>query len=113
MEHRKQGEHPERLAAAVALVVGLGIGLGLGQGLGGGLPGWAAAVIVAAALGMVVYALRGGPGRPGRVIGGTPPAGPPGGLGLPYPPLPDADLPHPGAAPRPDDIDPEAPQRQG
>ncbi|MGP2442641.1 phage holin family protein, partial [Streptomyces sp. JW3] len=56
-----------------------------------------------------------GAGGQGRVPGGTAPAAPPSGLGMPYPPMPPTAPGTPGAPgtraqePRQDDIDPEAP----
>ncbi|MFE6822459.1 phage holin family protein [Streptomyces sp. NPDC057690] len=119
-------------SGAVALYAGAAVALAVGLALGIGLPDWAAALITAAILAVVAYLLRGA-ARPhasspptagleaapdkgsGRVIGGTPPAGPPGGTGLPYPPMPPtapgAQVPEPGGAPRADDIDPERPHR--
>ena len=103
-------------------------------GLPGSAAGLIAALIAAVVLGVVAYALRGatrsrtgyaagpadGPELPapaGRVVGGTPPAGPPGGLGTAYPPkppiAPGARVPEPGRAPRTDDLDPENPHHRG
>jgi hypothetical protein len=117
-------------SGALALYAGAAVALAVGLALGIGLPDWAAALITAAILGALAYVLRGA-ARPhrhpahaeatvsaphGRVVGGTPPAGPPGGLGMPYPPMPStapgADMAGPGAAPRPDDIDPESPHHR-
>lgn len=121
-------------SGAVALYAGAAVALAVGLALGIGLPDWAAALITAAILAVVAYLLRGA-ARPhasssssptagleaapdkgsGRVIGGTAPAGPPGGTGLPYPPMPPtapgAQVPEQGGAPRADDIDPESPHR--
>ncbi|MFJ3669206.1 hypothetical protein ACIPSE_22415 [Streptomyces sp. NPDC090106] len=44
----------------------------------------------------------------GHVIGGTPPAAPPSGLGMPYPPPVPPTLPAPAA----DDLDPERPHHR-
>ncbi|MFJ3303998.1 phage holin family protein [Streptomyces sp. NPDC086549] len=94
---RKQRRTATLYAAsgAVALYAGGALALALGLALATGLPGWAAALITAAILGVVAYALRGvarprhpHPAPPAHVVGGTPPAGPPGGLGLSYPPPP-------------------------
>ncbi|GAB7105600.1 hypothetical protein JCM4814A_39140 [Streptomyces phaeofaciens JCM 4814] len=107
-------------------------------GLPGSAAGLIAALIAAVVLGVVAYALRGPtrphapsrtrhadapadgpelPAPPGRVVGGTPPAGPPGGLGIVYPPMPPtapgARVPEPGRAPRLDDLDPEHPHHRG
>ncbi|AOR31155.1 hypothetical protein BFF78_08940 [Streptomyces fodineus] len=82
-------------SGAAALYAGAAVALALGLALAIGLPGWAAALITAAILGAVAFVLRGAahprhhhPSPPAHVIGGTPPAGPPSGLGLPYPPMP-------------------------
>ncbi|MGC0386228.1 phage holin family protein [Streptomyces sp. SAI-129] len=121
--------------AAVALAVGLALALAL--------PGWAAALITAALLGVAAYLLRGAarphPSRPGtapgtghdHVPGGGAPAASPGGLGVPYPPMPPvapggaggatgapgAGTPAPGgtgpAAPRQDDVDSENQRGRG
>lgn len=109
-------------SGAVALYAGGALALALGLGLAHGLPGWAAALITAAILGVVAYALRGmahpkhaahRPEASGHVVGGTPPAGPPGGLGMPYPPMPSTapGMREPDAT-RPGGIDPEGPRRQ-
>ncbi|WP_406005914.1 phage holin family protein [Streptomyces sp. NBC_00637] len=122
-------------SGAVALYAGAAVALAVGLALGIGLPDWAAALITAAILAVVAYLLRGaakphasspttagleaaadkGGKGPGRVIGGTSPAAPPGGTGLPYPPMPPtapgAHVPAPGEAPRADDIDPESTHR--
>ncbi|MCF3134119.1 MULTISPECIES: phage holin family protein [Streptomyces] len=97
-------------SGAVALYAGGALALALGLALATGLPGWAAALITAAILGVVAYALRSAARpkhahAPAHVIGGTPPAGPPGGLGTPYPPMPTM-------APRQDGIDPESPHHR-
>lgn len=125
-------------SGAVALYAGAAVALAVGLALGIGLPDWAAALITAAVLGAVAYLLRGAAkphassthtpsrpapehgtaphGGPGRVIGGTAPAGPPGGTGLAYPPMPPTApgtrTPEPGEAPRTDDIDPESPHHR-
>ncbi|MFI1364035.1 phage holin family protein [Streptomyces griseochromogenes] len=111
-ELREQSRKQRRTAmlyaasGAVALYAGGALALALGLGLAAGLPGWAAALITAAILGAVAYVLRGAahpkhphPHTPGRVIGGTPPAGPPGGLGVPYPPMPTEPPPGPPTDP--------------
>ncbi|MFD9390768.1 phage holin family protein [Streptomyces sp. NPDC060000] len=121
-------------SGAVALYAGAAVALAVGLALDIGLPGWAAALITAAILAAVAYLLRGAAKphasssrptpvgeaeahrAPGRVIGGTPPAGPPSGTGVPYPPMPPiapgARVPAPGEAPRADDIDPEGPHHR-
>jgi hypothetical protein len=117
-------------SGALALYAGGAVALAVGLALGNGLPDWVAALITAAILGGLAYLLRGAarphrhpahhdtdlPAPPGRVVGGTPPAGPPGGLGLPYPPMPPnapgAGVPEAREAPRPDDIDPESPHHR-
>ncbi len=125
-------------SGAVALYAGAALALALGLGLATGLPDWAAALITAAILGVVAYVLRGA-ARPSASrpttehaaapdaahrphlgehhLGGSAPTAPPGGLGLPYPPMPagppgatpDASEPRP---PHPDDIDPEQPHHR-
>ncbi|KUM98605.1 hypothetical protein AQI88_02730 [Streptomyces cellostaticus] len=119
-ELREQSRKQRRTAmlyaasGAVALYAGgaLALALALGLGLAAGLPGWAAALITAAILGVLAFVLRGAahpkhphPSTPGHVIGGTPPAGPPGGLGVPYPPMPSEAPPFPP-------IDPEGPHHR-
>ncbi|MFG2282946.1 phage holin family protein [Streptomyces asoensis] len=119
-------------SGAVALYAGAAVALAVGLALDVPLPGWAAALITAAILGAAAYLLRGAArphtsaprptgaqdhhGAPDRVIGGTAPAAPPSGTGVPYPPMPPvapgARLPEPGAAPRADDIDPEGPHHR-
>lgn len=118
------------VSGALALYAGAAVALAVGLALGIGLPDWAAALITAAILGVLAYVLRGA-ARPhrhaagheaglaaphGRVVGGTPPEGPSGGLGMPYPPMPPtapgAGGPEAGAAPRPGDIDPESPHHR-
>ncbi|MCF1598902.1 phage holin family protein [Streptomyces muensis] len=114
-------------SGAVALYAGAALALALGLGLATGLPDWAAALITAAILGVVAYALRGA-ARPSEhaaapdavhehTLGGSAPTAPPGGLGMPYPPMPagppgttpDASEARP---PHPDDIDPEQPHHR-
>jgi hypothetical protein len=95
---RKQRRTATLYAAsgAVALYAGGALAVALGLALATGLPGWAAALITAVILGVAAYALRSAarpkhthhPAAPAHVVGGTPPAGPPGGLGTPYPPMP-------------------------
>ncbi|MGW7239473.1 phage holin family protein [Streptomyces sp. NPDC054804] len=98
-ELRQQGRKRRRAAllygasGAVALYAGAAVASAVGLALAIVLPGWAAALVTAGILGVVAYLLReaGRPSRPHaprRVIGGTAPAGPPSGLGLPYPPMP-------------------------
>ncbi|MET9903986.1 phage holin family protein [Streptomyces sp. NPDC006446] len=108
-ELREQTGKQRRTAAlyaasgAAALYAGAALVLALGLALASVLPGWAAALIAAAVLGTAAYALRGmaRPAAPrpttehadeltppGRVIGGGPPASPPGGMGVLYPPIP-------------------------
>ncbi|MFE9875919.1 phage holin family protein [Streptomyces sp. NPDC005784] len=107
-ELREQTGKKRRTAAlyaasgAAALYSGAALVLALGLALASVLPGWAAALIAAAVLGAVAHVLRGmarpsAPrpttrhahelAPPGRVVGGSPPAFPPGGMGLPYPPI--------------------------
>ncbi|MET9450594.1 phage holin family protein [Streptomyces cinerochromogenes] len=107
-ELREQSRKRRRTAVlyaasgAVALYAGGALALAVGLALAAGLPGWAAALITAALLGAVAYFLRGlahsGHRRhtPHHVLGGGPPATPPTGLGMPYPPMPDTppDTPH-------------------
>lgn len=119
-------------SGAVALYAGAAVALTVGLALAVVLPGWAAALITAALLGVAAYLLRGA-ARPGsrggtgdeHVHGGGAPAAAPGGLGVPHPPMPSvapggvggatgapgAGTPAPGgtgpAAPRRDDIGPE------
>ncbi|MEU0331749.1 phage holin family protein [Streptomyces sp. NPDC006193] len=115
-ELREQSRKQRRTAmlyaasGAAALYAGGAVALAVGLALATGLPGWAAALITAALLAVVAYALRGlarpghghphgAPEAPHRVVGGTSPAAPPSGLGLPYPPMPpeppvDPDTPH-------------------
>jgi hypothetical protein len=134
---RKQRRKATLYAAsgAAALYAGAALALTVGLALAVVLPDWTAALITAALLGVVAYLLRGAarPGSghadgPDRTLGGTAPGGPPSGLGMPYPPMPPvapggatgapgAGTPAPGgsrpAAPRQDDIDPEAPHGRG
>ncbi|OIJ67870.1 phage holin family protein [Streptomyces mangrovisoli] len=123
-------------SGAVALYAGAAVALAVGLTLAIVLPGWAAALITAAVLAAAAYALRGaarphpahptGLAEPGhhRVVGGTPPAAPPSGLGMPYPPMPPvapgggtgaaggpAGTAWQGTAPPMDEIDPERGQR--
>ncbi|WP_189980530.1 phage holin family protein [Streptomyces capoamus] len=113
-ELREQSRKRRRTAmlyaasGAAALYAGGAVALAAGLALAIGLPGWAAALITAALLGVVAYALRGAahsghhPDAPHRVLGGSAPATPPSGLGMPYPPMPqtppnspaDPDAPH-------------------
>lgn len=112
-ELREQARKQRRTAAlygasgAMALYAGAAVALAVGLALAIGLPGWAAALITAAVLGIAAYALReaarpseprpagpseadlaAGAGHNDRVIGGRAPAAPPSGLGMPYPPVP-------------------------
>ncbi|KOV96395.1 phage holin family protein [Streptomyces sp. NRRL B-3648] len=101
-ELREQSRKRRRTAVlyaasgAAALYAGGAVALAVGLALAIGLPGWAAALITAALLGVVAYALRGaahsGHGHDHhsahRVLGGTAPGIPPSGLGMPYPPMP-------------------------
>ncbi|MBW8699931.1 hypothetical protein MBT84_10030 [Streptomyces sp. MBT84] len=133
-ELREQTRKQRRTAAlyaasgAVGLYAGAALALALGLVLALGLPGWAAALIMAAVLGVAAYLLRGAarsgsghdtmasPGD-GAVIGGTAPSAPPSGRGMPYPPtpptvpgVPGAGAPEPGTGgPGPD---PEAPHHR-
>ncbi|GGS95771.1 phage holin family protein [Streptomyces cinerochromogenes] len=107
-ELREQSRKRRRTAVlyaasgTVALYAGGALALAVGLALAAGLPGWAAALITAALLGAVAYFLRGlahsGNRRhaPHHVLGGSAPATPPTGLGMPYPPMPDTppDTPH-------------------
>ncbi|GHG98283.1 hypothetical protein Srubr_41260 [Streptomyces rubradiris] len=99
-ELREQTRRQRRTAllyaasGAAALYAGAAVALAVGLALASGLPGWAAALITAALLGVVAYGLRGAahgrhaPHPPHRVVGGSAPAAPPSGLGMPYPPMP-------------------------
>ncbi|MFF4269376.1 phage holin family protein [Streptomyces sp. NPDC001536] len=129
---RKQRRKAMLYAAsgAVALYAGAALALAVGLALALGLPDWAAALITAAILGAVAYVLRGAarpsasrPGpeaaaSPDHVVGGRSPATPPGGTGMPYPPMPPvapdgvAGAPGPGVPPRADGIDPEQPHHR-
>ncbi|WP_234537554.1 phage holin family protein [Streptomyces sp. R39] len=116
-ELREQGRKRRRAAmlygasGAVALYAGAAVALAMGLAWAILLPAWAAALVTAVILGAVAYGLReaGRPKRPHapqRVIGGTAPGGPPSGLGLPYPPMPQAPPVEPGT-------DPESPHHRG
>ncbi|HZF88170.1 phage holin family protein [Streptomyces sp.] len=134
---RKQRRTAMLYAASgtVALYAGAALALAVGLALALVLPDWAAALITAALLAVAAYALRGAArtehtpahdSGSGHVVGGTPPAGPPGGLGTAYPPMPPvapgvtgvpgARTPAPGRmsapAPRTDDVDPENPRHR-
>ncbi|MEU5593121.1 phage holin family protein [Streptomyces sp. NPDC020298] len=131
-ELREQSRKQRRTAmlyaasGAVALYAGGALALAVGLALAIGLPGWAAALITAVILGVVAYALRGAarPKHPdhsaasGHAAGGTPPVAPPGGLGMPYPPMPPnaPGAPAPGMRepepPRPGDTDPGGPHHR-
>ncbi|CCK26306.1 hypothetical protein BN159_1927 [Streptomyces davaonensis JCM 4913] len=128
-ELREQTRRQRRTAllyaasGTVALYAGAALALALGLALAAALPDWAAALITAALLGIVAYALRAAarpthttaPAPPGRTLGGTAPAAPPSGLGMPYPPMPSAAPGTPAppeGAPHPDDIDPEQPHHR-
>ncbi|MDQ0937027.1 phage holin family protein [Streptomyces turgidiscabies] len=134
-ELRDQTRKQRRTAAlyatsgAVALYAGAALALTLGLALAEGLPGWAAALITAAVLGALAYALRDmarpGPSRtrpPAGSVGaaGDPPAAAPrGGPGAPpVPPVPPVTPggPAPDMAPPltpgPDDNDPEGPRHR-
>ncbi|MEU3524676.1 phage holin family protein [Streptomyces sp. NPDC038707] len=99
-ELREQSRKQRRTAVlyaasgAVALYAGGAVAVAVGLALASGLPGWAAALVTAALFGVLAYCLRGAahgrhtPHTPHRVIGGAPPATPPMGLGMPYPPMP-------------------------
>lgn len=107
-ELREQSRKRRRTATlyaasgALALYAGGALALAVGLALAIGLPGWAAALITGALLAVAAHLLRraahSGHRRhaPHHVIGGTAPAAPPSGLGLPYPPMPDTppDAPH-------------------
>ncbi|MEU1007620.1 phage holin family protein [Streptomyces sp. NPDC005890] len=114
-ELREQSRKRRRTAmlyaasGAAALYAGGAVALAVGLALAIGLPGWAAALITAALLGVVAYVLRGAAHSDGhhtahRMLGGTPPATPPSGLGMPYPPMPQT----PPEAP----VDPDAPHHR-
>ncbi len=94
---RKQRRTATLYAAsgAAALYAGAALTVAVGLALATALPDWGAALITAAVMAALAYVLRGAahpkhshPSPPGRVIGGSPPAGPPSGLGVPYPPIP-------------------------
>ncbi|MEV7975693.1 phage holin family protein [Streptomyces sp. NPDC086519] len=114
-ELREQGRKRRRAAmlygasGAVALYAGAAVALAMGLAWAILLPAWAAALVTAVILGAVSYGLReaGRPKRPHaphRVVGGTAPGGPPGGLS--YPPMPQAPPAEPGT-------DPESPHHRG
>ncbi|MBG0851242.1 phage holin family protein [Streptomyces spinoverrucosus] len=112
---RKQRRKATLYAAsgAVALYAGAAVALTVGLALALVLPGWAAALITAAILGVVAYLLRGA----AKPHAGTPHgraaelaaerdrahgAAPPGGLGnAPYPPVPPVPPTPPGEAAAP------------
>ncbi|MEU1400827.1 phage holin family protein [Streptomyces sp. NPDC005728] len=109
---RKQRRTAVLYAASgtLALYAGGALALALGLGLAAGLPGWAAALITAAILGVLAHVLRGAahprhPHGSAAGPGGTSTATPPGGLGVPYPPMP------PQSPTRPD-LDPEGPHHR-
>ncbi|MCM1975567.1 MULTISPECIES: phage holin family protein [Streptomyces] len=98
-------------SGTVALYAGAALALAVGLALAVALPGWAAALITAALLGVVAYLLRGAarPTHTGSPAAHTP-ATPPSGLGTPYPPMPDED---PEVPPTPaNEIDPEQPHHR-
>ncbi|MFL9655256.1 phage holin family protein, partial [Streptomyces sp. PB17] len=103
-ELREQTRRQRRKAAlyaasgTAALYAGAAVALAVGLALALVLPGWAAALITAALLGVAAHLLRGaarphasGPGSAHgtgheHVVGGGAPGGPPSGLGgVPYP----------------------------
>ncbi|TVZ81748.1 putative superfamily III holin-X [Streptomyces sp. BK340] len=90
-------------SGAVALYAGGALALALGLGLATGLPGWAAALITAAILGVIAYLLRGAahPKHPHAAAAGEAAAPP----GTPYPPMPSEAPFRPG-------IDPEGPHHR-
>ncbi|SOE08058.1 Putative Holin-X, holin superfamily III [Streptomyces sp. Ag109_G2-15] len=108
-ELREQTRRQRRTAllyaasGAVALYAGGALALALGLGLAAGLPGWAAALITAAILGVIAYLLRGAahPKHPHAAAVGEA-AVPPG---TPYPPMPSEAPLRPG-------IDPEGPHHR-
>ncbi|MFJ3231813.1 phage holin family protein [Streptomyces sp. NPDC086787] len=82
-------------SGAVALYAGGALALALGLGIATSLPGWAAALITAAVLGVVAYALRGAarprhphPSAPSHGVTAGRSSATPGGMGMPYPPRP-------------------------
>ncbi|MFJ1737013.1 phage holin family protein [Streptomyces sp. NPDC088254] len=105
-------------SGALALYAGAAVSLAVGLAFALVLPGWAAALITAAILGVLAYVLRGA-ARPHRGTSGHPDAGaglaappvgtPAGGLGMSVPPMPSTppdvprqggtgpDVPHHGA----------------
>ncbi|MGW5610105.1 phage holin family protein [Streptomyces sp. NPDC003753] len=120
-ELREQTRKQRRTAAlyaasgATGLYAGAGVALALGLALALALPGWAAALITAAVLGVAAYLLRGAARTGGHGaashhaahgLGGTPPAAPQSGLGTPYPPMPHT-------PPTPGVTDPAAPGTAG
>ncbi|WP_330286708.1 phage holin family protein [Streptomyces sp. NBC_00576] len=133
-ELREQTRKQRRAAAlyatsgAVALYAGAALALTLGLALAEGLPGWAAALITAAVLGALAYALRNmarpGPSRTHPPAGSIGAAGDPAatvlgsGPGVPVPPVPPVppggpapDISPPGTPGR-DDSDPGAPHHR-
>ncbi len=115
-ELREQSRKRRRAATlyaasgAVALYAGGAVALAVVLAWAYVLPGWAAALVTAVILAVVAYALREAarpsrPHAPHRVVGGTAPAAPPSGLGLPYPPMPGAPPVRPGT-------DPESPHHR-
>ncbi|MFD7432960.1 phage holin family protein [Streptomyces sp. NPDC059861] len=132
---RKQRRKATLYAAsgAVALYAGAAVALAVGLALALVLPGWAAALITAAILGVVAYLLRGAArphaaGTPHgraeltadqeRAHGAVPPAGPGDASYPPVPPVPPAPpgatapTEGPGPLPRPDGIDPGGPHHR-
>ncbi|MFJ8151342.1 phage holin family protein [Streptomyces sp. NPDC094468] len=118
-ELREQGRKRRRTAllygasGAVALYAGAALAAAVGLALAAVLPGWAAALVTAAVLGAGAAMLRRAarpsrPHAPGRVVGGTAPAAPPSGLGMPYPPVP----PITPVTPVMPDANPDAPRRR-
>ncbi|MEU1160973.1 phage holin family protein [Streptomyces sp. NPDC005921] len=98
-ELREQSRKRRRAAVlygasgAVALYAGGAVALAVVLAWAIVLPGWAAALVTAAILGVVAFALREAarPKKahaPHRVVGGTAPVAPPSGMGMPYPPMP-------------------------
>ncbi|GAQ73056.1 hypothetical protein T45_04812 [Streptomyces turgidiscabies] len=128
-ELREQTRKQRRTAAlyatsgAVALYAGAALALALGLALATGLPDWAAALVTAAILGALAYALRNmarpGPSRthpPAGSVGAAadPPAAvPPSGFGASVPPVPPAapNVAAPGTPARGDN-DPEGPHHR-